>query len=146
MSRIIDDYEYCEQMLSIYRHRQSMAKKVLRKLDSDNYIENLAIKAAVPGNLLALCTKINELATWKPLEIIALEVTSLFTGYVVLDLIEKQIVNKKIEKIDLDQLVIDYYNSIEKEKGIHAQMAMIEEREKPKVYTKKIIADDFSEY
>lgn len=138
MSRSVDDYEYCEQMLSVYEHQQKKLKNKFRKLDADRYdgSPESTLKTAISVNLACLLFDMKNFIEFSSLELAGFEFSAIFISYWIARLFDKEIIEKSMEKIDLEQLAIDYYDSVEKEKGIHAQMAMIDEKNS-KIYAKR---------
>lgn len=138
MSRREYEYEYCEQMLSVYEHQKKQMQKKFKKLNPDSYSDSNvgSVGPIICGNLFYVLANLEHFAEYSALEFAAFETTALGLSYLIVELVRKGIIENNLEKIDLDQLAMNYYNVCEKEKGIHAQMAMIDSID-AKVLTKK---------
>jgi len=137
----IDEYEYLEQMLSIYKHKKKKLEKQFIMLDCDcnNLSEKRVKEGILAGNLVYVLANLERLIENGLLDFVLFELEALGLSYLLIMILEKVVKTRKLENIDLDQLAMDYYNNSEKEKGVYAQMAMINEKStfEPKVYIKR---------
>lgn len=150
MKNLDEEYEYFEQMISIYQHQQ---KKILRKLkrvenfgELDRIIDFL--KIFIPADLLLFLLDHKFIMGLSALELASQQANCFILAYCFCRLSDalgmEGTVAKKIEKLDLEQLALDLYNYQEKEKGCIGQMRQcnrqyFEEKKKDeaKVYGKR---------
>lgn len=131
------DYEYLEQMLSICEYKKKKFKKMFTiLLDADLYSDGIERirEGILMGNVFYIAIHFKRLTEEGLLNFAGFEAEALIGSYLIIKLIERFLEKFVLEKIDLDQLSIDNYNNLEKEKGLNAQMTMIKES---KSYVKK---------
>lgn len=150
MKNLDEEYEYFEQMISIYQHQQ---KKILRKLkrvenfgELDRMIDYL--KIFIPTDVLLSLLDHKFIMGLSALKLVNFQVQYFLLAYCLCRFADKSLgvdrIEKNLEKLDLEKLALDLYNYQEKEKSCYGQLRQckylyFEEKKKDeaKVYGKR---------
>lgn len=143
---IAENYEYLEQMLSIYEQKQKNIKKRFSKMqlrgEAIHIIEFL--KLFIPANIIIFFIDYDFMMKLDALKLARNEICTFIISYILCRIADKSIGLENFEHEDLEQLEIDLYDYQEKEKGCYAQIKQcsrqyLNERqvEKAKVYAKR---------
>lgn len=143
MAKKIDEYEYLEQMLSVYEYQRKKIEKIFESLESYKDDEKLkgTLVSAIALNILTILTCREVYLDSSLVENVGFESFVLALSYLFARFIDKELLEKKYEKYDLDQLAMELYDYQEREKGIKAQMKKIDEdfsTKEGKLFTKKL--------
>lgn len=123
------EYEYQEQMISVYEQRQRKIKKKFRKMEKYGEPMQLLefLKTFIPANIIVFLLDSKFISSLSALDLSVYEARFFAIAYLACRLADKSLgidgVGKRFEKEDLEQLAIDLYNYQEKVKGCYAQMS-----------------------
>lgn len=129
IKNIEEEYEYLEQMISIYKEKQKKIEKRFKNIE--NYVALLRfkefLKIFIPANIIMLVLDRKTLPELDYAGLVQYEVQFGLISYAYFKLFGKLLeTDKNIEKIlakeDLYQLAIDLYDAQEQEKGYNYQL------------------------
>lgn len=150
MDNLEEEYEYYEQMISIYQQQQKKILKKFKRLENFGELDRMIdyLKIFIPTDVLLSLLDHKFIMGLSALKLVNFQVQYFLLAYCLCRFADKSLgvdrIEKNLEKLDLEQLAIDLYNFQEKEKGCLGQMRQcnrqyFEEKKKDeaKVYGKR---------